>query len=244
MLRSVLCLSVLFVGLISVGVAAEEGRVAGKSGQFKLKTKSTQVDLVPKDMAKSLGLSLPIVDELATRIGEARKASDPVAEALLAGELAVLEKVANKKASLTAEALQKEAVELVKLREISQELAAASEIFKAQGDLSSELASLAQQAKMAEDEQKRAYEQGEQSRGIRVLIVNNDTDFHIMVHIHGINHGYVSPHSNNTFYVHPSLHHQNYTHLVAFAHDGGIWREWNGQDVYGPYNEYIWNLLP
>lgn len=67
------------------------------------------------NFAKELGLSLDYLGSLGHRISQARKSPDPVDLALAAQALSVAEQVSGKQASITAEQVQKEALELAKL---------------------------------------------------------------------------------------------------------------------------------
>src|SRR5262245_33132216 len=73
---------------------------------------------------KELNLPFETLSTLRSRIGAARRASDPVALAHAANELAVAEQVSGKKASLTSNTLIKEAAELARLRRQAAELQA------------------------------------------------------------------------------------------------------------------------
>jgi len=148
---------------------------------------------------KALDLHFDSLATLGSRIEEARKNADPVALATCANYLAAAETASGKKASLTAEALTKEAVDLAKLRDESAELKAVATLVK---DASAELMPLAEKAAKREADERAAFKSGERPRGIMgyVTAVNN-TGYRIYVWEDGHELGWVNPYDTYTFNV-------------------------------------------
>jgi hypothetical protein len=146
---------------------------------------------------KDLDLHFESLATLGSRIEEARRNADPVALATCANYLAAAETASGKKASLTAEALTKEAVELAKLRDESAELKAVAALVK---DASAELTPLAEKAAKREADERAAFKSGERPRGIwgQVTAVNN-TSYKIFVWEDGHELGWVNPYDTFTF---------------------------------------------
>ena len=148
---------------------------------------------------KDLDLHFESLATLGSRIEEARRNADPVALATCANYLAAAETASGKKASLTAEALTKEAVELAKLRDESAELKAVATLVK---DSSAELMPLAEKAAKREADELAAFKSGERPRGIigYVTAVNN-TGYRVYVWEDGHELGWVNPYDTYTFNV-------------------------------------------
>lgn len=148
---------------------------------------------------KDLDLHFESLATLGGRIEEARRNADPVALATCATYLAAAETASGKKASLTADALTKEAVELAKLRDESAELKAVAALDK---DASAELTPLAEKAAKREADERAAFKSGERPRGIKgyVTAVNN-TGYRVYVWEDGHELGWVNPYDTYTFNI-------------------------------------------
>ena len=149
---------------------------------------------------------------------------------MMAGQrpLVTAEKVSGKKASLTAEALMKEATELALQRQYPEELKAMAMLTtddaakKKFADLQKQLAS------------------GERSKGVREdLIVVNNTQQYITVHYNGRELGVVPPgHSKRFSHIHDfSGDHFN---LDGYGCQGGRWH----LHKHGDFNTFTWRCNP
>lgn len=187
---------------------------------------------------KELGVHFEYLESLGERIHKARKSPDPVDLALAAESLSVAEKVAGKKASLTAEDVLKEAVELAKLRRISSELSAVSLVVTSSDD-KKELTELAATAKKAEAEAKKALEAGEKSREIHgTLRVENRTPYPMNIYLNGWYGGVVFPFSTFDFSVNTNTPVDIYE---AFSPDGFVRRR---RQEFGATTFYFWQIFP
>jgi hypothetical protein len=196
-------------------------------------SKATPADLAPTDIGQSLGVALPNVRTLGQRIGDARREFDPVALALASYELEAMEKLSGKTASLTANALAAEAIDLAKRRRVPEELTAVAIVLKG-NSASSDL--LAEAKKAAEPEE---------TKGLHTLRVVNQTGWFVRVHVQGVHHGEVGPQQERTFHLSPQYHHMNSIHLDAIAFANG--QEWvfKSFDHYSPNAEaFTWILVP
>lgn len=134
--------SILFSALLTLAVAGSLSRSSpaqapgGKTTPQELDEKLVRTYAEPRPKAvtvnfhKALKLSWPSLQTLGARIDMARQNADPVALAHLASELHVAEKVSGKKASLTSQALIKEAAQVAKLHKEVSELKASLEVAK------------------------------------------------------------------------------------------------------------------
>lgn len=223
----------LLFGLGGAGSLSAQDK--GKPG--KLESKSEKEAGVP-DFTKGLGAPFDSVQSLSLRLLDARRKGDPIALALIATELDLAEKVANKKAEVTAADIRKEAIDLVKLRSVDTELKAMSLLVKDQ-----ELAGLAKEAQ--ERETKRIEDakkvKGVTPRGVHVLEVTNHTNRWAHIRVNGHQVGSVPPHSNNTFQLHQMHHNVHEINLAAYDHQGDHWR---GHYLTGQHHHFHWILNP
>ncbi|MDB5389374.1 MAG: hypothetical protein JWM11_5020 [Planctomycetaceae bacterium] len=244
--QSIFSLMTLSATLVAMSVtaqaadtkAAEPPKVSPASAESKARV----AEITPTDIGKSLQLSLPNVATLGQRIGAARKAPDPVTLALLAVELDAMEKISGKKAKLTADALTKEAIGLVKMRHRHTELLAVSAILAGK-EGAGELPELAKKAESDHDARKKAQLDGIEKKGLHTLTVVNFTGMFVHIHVHGVHHGEVAPHSQRTFHLHEHYHFQNSIHLSAHAFRNGEEIEWEAFDHFSPKAEHFtWRL--
>jgi hypothetical protein len=182
------------------------------------------------DFGGELGLPFQALTTLGSRIEAARRAPDPVALAAAGEELAAAEKVANKKASLTSDAVLKEAAELAKLRGNSKELMMVAELLKDK-DLQAE----AEKAAKAENTPQSPPGKEEGTRGARYLRVINHSEEGVDIYVDGRFIGHVHSHRHETFPIHMKHEH---VHMMARHHH----RTWGPARIHGEYDTYTWEL--
>lgn len=241
MLRRFVCL-VTVLGLAAVGVCDESKKTAPPK---EITLKSTIGKDAKKcacvgctvNFGKELGVPLEYLSGLGHRVHQARLSPDPVELAMAAQSLAVAEKVAGKKASVTSDQILKEAVALGKVRGISAELAALTSIVSDESvkqELDKEMAA----AKTREEENAAALETGEQTRELfGTLTVANHTTECLRIYVSGRYKGTV--HAGDTIGIH--VHdHNHHTELQAICeHDGEIVSE---ECVEGHQHRYYWHI--
>jgi hypothetical protein len=164
---------------------------------------------------KELGVPLEFLDTLGARIHQARKLPDPVELALLSQGLAVAEKVAGKKAAITSDDILKDAMQLVRMRDISQELAAMAQLAPDQ-KARQELSDLADVAREREEAAKLSKDKTKEIVG--TLQVNNHTSECLRIYVDGRCYGTVHTGEVAHFYVHS---HRTPNHLEAYCLEGG-----------------------
>ena len=187
------------------------------------------------NFTKELGLSLEYLGTIGHRISQARKTPDPVDLALAAQALSVAEQVSGKKASITAEQVRKEALELTKLRGYSNELKAMALIVP---EAKADLEKLAVVAEKREAENKAKTESGESEKGIfgRLVVINHSGE---CLHVYASGHylGLVHEGTTMSFHVHD---HNNPSHLDAYcAEEGELVSE---QNVWGHVHHFHWHI--
>jgi hypothetical protein len=201
--------------------------------QDKADEKATKVETkgVPRtsaatvDFQNSLGLSFDSLASLGTRIEHCRTAADPVGLAAAAKELAVAEAVSGKKATVTSDAISKEAIELAKLRNSSQELSAVA--YLSGDDAAADLKKAAAAAKQAEADRASALAAGEEPKGDHHFMhVHNHHAHPVQIYHNGYHSGYVPAHGHFQFQYYGHQHHfHGYTpshhfHYPAQTHHG------------------------
>lgn len=200
---SFLLLGIFGMLLVAVGTPRAEEKKADPD--FKLLTPNKRgVEVKPATAVQfttELGLSFQSLNGLGVRIDEARRAADPVGLAVAAHELAVAEKVADKKASLSAEAVMKEATKLAKMRDQSRELRAVA-LLSMDGKAKEELETLAAKAAKAEKDLEAARKSGERPKGLwGTLKVDNLTGAQWRILTNGNPRGIVPPYKDVKFQV-------------------------------------------
>lgn len=239
MLRKFVCL-VTVLGLVSVGMCDD----AKESAQKEIKLESTISKDAKKcaclgctvNFGKELGVPLEYLSGLGHRIHVARMAPDPVELAMASQSLAVAEKVAGKKATLSSEEIMKDALALGKVRGFSVELAAMMAIVSddaIKADLGKDLAA----AKAREAESAAALETGEKTKELfGYLTVANHSGECLRIHVSGRYKGTV--HSGETVRIH--VHdHNHHTELQAICEDGHLVSE---ACVEGHQHRYYWDI--
>lgn len=166
---------------------------------------------------KDLGVTLQYLDSIGYTIHEARKTPDPVQLALCAKGLSVAEQVAGKKASVTADQVMQEAIQLARLRGFSAELSAVAKL--TDKETSADLNELAEAAKEAEAADREATEQGETSKElVGTLRVENHSHECLRIFVDGRYVGTVHEGHTRSFHVHA---HNWHNHFDAYCEEGG-----------------------
>jgi hypothetical protein len=190
------------------------------------------------DFSGSLGLSLEGLKSLGERIDKARADADPVSLALAAKELSVAEQVSGKKASITADTLLKEAVDLAKMRSEFAELKAVALL--ADDASKKDLTTLAE--KVGADIEKRKASEGkpgEKTKGIKQYVtVVNHTAWYIDVYVNGRFRGTVDPYDDIEIFV--GDRYSDTTVLYAKAPGTDI--VWGPRGISRGYDTFTWDL--
>jgi hypothetical protein len=225
------------IGLVAGGYAGAEDKKADSPQKVESKRVKGEVLAAAVNFPAAYGLGFESLRTVGSRIDQARAAVDPICLAGLARELAVAEEVSGKKASITADALSNEAIELATMRHESAELKALAIMFKGH-DAAKDLEALSAKAKKSEEDDAKAAREGERSRGIRTLVVQNGSNDRVWIYANGKYLGYVNPYHDFTFHVGhgPTTN----TQLTAKASDGDTYR---AKVVFGNYAKFTWNLL-
>jgi hypothetical protein len=235
-LRYALAVGVLSIGLAPLVHADEPKKSEAKPVESKPEKDQTAATSI--NFAQILDLPFPCLIGLGARIEEARMAADPVSLGVAAKELAVAEAVSGKKAELTADALNKEVLNLAKMRGSSAELKAVKLLTDSK-DAGPDLDKAIAVAVKREDEEAKSAAEGKKTRGItRELIVDNRTGVSINIYLNGNYKGVAAPHSVSTF----SAHNFFETNVMEGRGAGGV-RVWR-QTIAGQYDTYTWVLIP
>ncbi|MBI3462947.1 MAG: hypothetical protein HY000_07780 [Planctomycetes bacterium] len=187
---------------------------------------------------KELGVPLEYLDTLGARIHQARKTPDPVELALAAESLAVAEKVAGKKAAITADDVLKDALRIAKMRNVSAELAAISQIVD-EGSLKKELSEMAAAAQEQEQEAKSAAARQDATRELfGTLRVVNLTHECLRIYVDGQCVGVVHEGMVGHFHVHA---HGFQNHIEAYCEHGG--ELVSCAEIFGHHHFFTWRIL-
>jgi len=236
MLRKLVVLGLLFCGLPLV-TSAEEAKDEGtKVVHSKISEGVESCGAACRvNFTKELGLSLDYLGSIGHRISQARKGPDPVDLALAAQALSVAETVSGKKASITAEQVQTEALELVKMRGFSSELSAVALVIPA---AKQDLEKLAIIAKKREEETKQQTDSVETSKALfDTLTVANHAGECLRIYVSGRYVGEVHQGQTAYFNVHD---HSPVTVLQALCEDGG--HLVSQQLVFGHQHGWYWHI--
>jgi hypothetical protein len=237
--------TILLGGLVLVGghACAWAADTDSKPGESKLETKVSAKGqkcccrACTINFTKELGVPLEFLSGLGHRIHEARRAPDPVELAMAGKSLAIAEKVADKKASLTSDEVLKEAVALAAMRENATELAAIIEVV---GDnaTSTDLKKVLADAKRREAEEKERAASGATAKSLfGTLLVRNHTHECLRIFVDGYYVGTVHMGHEHGFYVNAHSHHNI---LQAICEEGG---ELVSEDcIHGHHHFYSWHI--
>jgi hypothetical protein len=232
----------LAVAVAFSGIRYADGAQAAKqepAAATALKIESTKEKPAPPlpNFAKVYGLAFETLQNAGARLTDARLKSDPIALALIAIELGVGEKVSGKKAEVTAEEIQKEAVDLAVLRRQAPELSAMTHLVKDEA-VAKKLSDLAKKAEQEEADRVARFKSGERDKGIHVLEVRNTTPVQVSVRINGVHLGWVpgngqSIFNTSQFYEPPQI--------FLSAHDqfGDVFRS---EYHTGHHHYFVWTL--
>jgi hypothetical protein len=192
------------------------------------------------DFRKELGLPFASLGTLGGRIDAARRAPDPVSLANAAGELAVAEKVAGKKASLTSTALGQEAAELAKLRKQATELKAVLQINQQIAGEDALIADLKEQITSADryaKQETEAVQKNEEPTGPRRVLINNYSTQYADIWVNGNMKTQVGPGQSQWFTIE---HKWDPTVLHAYGNED--FNGWGKRIIWGNFKTYTWNL--
>lgn len=211
-------LSVCVVGLIALPLRAADDAKPGEIHSKRSEGHKCCGAACKVNFVKELGVPLNYLSSLGHEISDARSTPDPVALALLASNLAVAEKVSGKTASVKSADIQKEAVELAKMRGKSAELKALKEIVSDKTTKTE----LEEEVALAEKNEAKAKSDALSSVAPKALIgmltVVNHSDECLKIYVHGQYVGECHTGETQSFYAHD---HHNPTILQAFCEQDG-----------------------
>lgn len=191
--------------------------------------------------SKALKLPFPSLNTLGSRIDAARRASDPVALAHTASELATAESVSGKKASVTSAQLIKESAELAALRRQVAELQAvqkvSQQILTEQDALTELKTQIATSQDLAKQEARALGQNEEPTWSPRTVLVNNYTTQYVDIFVNGNYKMRISPGGAQTCVIE---HRWNPTVLTAYGNDD--LDHWGPRYIWGRFTKYTWNL--
>jgi hypothetical protein len=232
----------LILGCAWFGLAADSGTGNKPKDKQVVDTKATKRQSAGAvNFKKELGLPYPSLGTLGSRIEAARRAPDPVALGHAASELHVAEKVSGKKASLTSQALLKEAAELASLRRQVSELQAVAQVSSqvaAEQSLVTNLQQQVQMAKKIDKEEKETIQRNENPTGApRKLLVNNYSTQYFDIYVNGFMKMQVGPGQSKWCVIE---HKWNPTVLKAYGTEDT--NNWGPRYIWGRFKTYTWNL--
>jgi hypothetical protein len=218
-----LALAAVAVGLFVATGQAQQGKVI----EAKAEKGKPATEIM---FCHEFNLPFTSLCTLGGRIEAARMSPDPITLANCAQELAIAEKASGKKASLTSEALMKEAVELAMKRQIEAELKAIS-VMTTDDNTRQKLADLQKQPAPGERDR---------TRGVREnLVIRNNSSQYVCVHYNGRELGEVPPGTTRTFrHIHDFS--GDHFDLDGYGCQGGRWR----LHRHGDFNTFTWTLNP
>jgi hypothetical protein len=190
---------------------------------------------------KELNLPFQSLSTLGSRIDTARRASDPVALAHTASELAVAEKVSGKQAKITSAAVLKESAELAKLRKQAAELQAVTKVAEQVAaeqnliqNLKDQMADAQAIAKLDTEAIKKNEEPGWTPRKI---VINNYSDEYLTIFVNGFYKTEISPGLSQVVMIE-----QRINPVVLTAHGNEDIDTWGPRYIWGKFQTYTWNI--
>jgi hypothetical protein len=202
---------------------------------------TTQKTAASIKFRKQLGLPLPSLSTLGSRIDAARRAHDPVALASTASELATAEKASGKKADLAASQLAQETVELAKQRRHEKELralVATQQQLTLTDDTITTLKQILDEAKAQAAADSEAIRMNQEPTWTpRKVIVNNYTTQYIDVWVNGYYKVQVGPGLSQSFMIE---HRWNPTVLTGYGDDDE--QKFGPVNIWGRFKTYTWNI--
>jgi hypothetical protein len=190
---------------------------------------------------KELNLPFQSLGTLGSRVDAARRASDPVALAHTASELAVAEKVSGKKAKVTSAALIQESAQLAKLRKQAAELKAVAQVANQVAGEQELVANLQSQIADADAVAKADTEafnkNAEPGWTPRKIVINNYTPQFLTVFVNGFYKTEISPGLTQTLVIE---HRWNPTVVTVSGDDDTD--TWGPRYIWGKFQTYTWNI--
>jgi peptidoglycan hydrolase-like protein with peptidoglycan-binding domain len=190
------------------------------------------------DFKKELGVSSPSLSDLGLRIDTARAAGDPIGLAVIANELAALEKATGKAADIKSDALAAEAIKLAQQRNRSEELKGVAAILPDQATAAN-LATAADTAAKAEAAAAADKQSGAKGKGIAgILHVDSRIGEPTNIYINGNFVGQIPPGGDGYWNVGAPFG-TTFLHAVG-AYDGATCDEAVPQVV----GDFSWTIYP
>jgi hypothetical protein len=189
------------------------------------------------NFSKELGLQLSYLSSIGREIDQARLTPDPVALWTAAQALGAAEKASGKKASITADTLRKEAVDLAQMRGYSGELAVVAELVTDKAAKEGLQKSLAD-AEKRDAAAKKALASGEKQKELfDTLTVANHSGECLRIFVSGRYVGEAHQGQTTSFYVHD---HNNPTTLTAVCEqDGDVVSH---RHIFGHQHGFYWHI--
>jgi hypothetical protein len=230
----VLCLSASALSDDAAQNKADDKQVAESKATHQTAAKSV-------NFRKELTLPFRSLGTLGTRVDAARRASDPVALAHAANELAVAENVSGKKASISSAALLKESAELAKLRKQAAELRAVAKVADQVSGEEQLVADLKKQIGDAEAitkiDTEASNKNAEPTWTPRKITINNYTSQFLTVFVNGWYRTEISPGLTQTLVIE---HRSNPTVVTCRGDDDTD--TWGPRYIWGSFQTYTWNI--
>jgi uncharacterized protein (TIGR03000 family) len=190
---------------------------------------------------KELGLPFDSLGTLGARIEAARRKPDPVALAHTASELAVAEKVSEKKASVTSKLLLAESAQLAALRRQVAELKAVfavhQQIANEDTDINYWNTQIGLADGIAKRESQAVLKNSLPTDAPRKILLNNYTTQYIDLWVNGYLKMQVPPGGSSWCVIE---HKFNPTTLTAYGNEDNA--VWGPRQIYGAFTTYTWNL--
>jgi hypothetical protein len=232
----------LGIFFLTTGALSDEPTQNEGNDQQVVESKATRkVAAKSVNFRKELGLPFQSLSTFGSRVDAARRASDPVALAHTASELAVAEKVSGKQASITSAALLKESAQLAKLRKQAAELKALAQVANQAAaeeqlvaDLKNQIADAEAQVKAQKDPFNTNAEPGSTPRKI---VINNHTAQFLTVFVNGFYRSEISPGQNQTLIIQ-----HDWNPVVVTVHGDEDTDTWGPRYIWGKFQNYTWNI--
>jgi hypothetical protein len=227
----------VLVALVALAAAPAALVGADKEAKKEIRTKATRMKPAAAiDFGGSLGLSLPSLRNLGTRIDAAQHDCDPVVLTELARELAAAEEVSGKTAAITGKDLSGRAVEMARYRNRPEELRVVARLCgddKMAGDLNA-------QADKAADSVKTRVRDAGSTRAKAIpgtLTIINNCRFSVRIYVNFKPAGELEPFSTAVVYLGGSPFET--IHLSAETPNGRhYWKE----VIDAPGSDHVWIL--
>jgi len=236
---SLLGILVLVAGALPDDAKTDDAAAQDKQAVDSKATRKTAAASV--NFRKELNLPFQSLSTLGSRIDTARRASDPVALAHTASELAVAEKVSGKQAKVTSAAVLQESAELAKLRKQAAELQAVSKVAEqmaAEQNLIDNLKNQIADAQAISKLDKEKFNKNEEPGWTpRKVVVNNYSDQYVTIFVNGFYKTEISPGLAQTIVIE-----QRINPVVLTAHGNEDIDTWGPRYIWGKFQTYTWNI--